>query len=41
MDFVWLDKGGMPPPKAVKEACDAAILNYMMQTDEYGINNDD
>lgn len=41
MDFVWLDKGGMPPPKAVKEACDAAILNYMMRDDEYGINNDD
>lgn len=39
-DFVWLDKGGMPPPEAVKKACDDAILNYMMRDDEYGINDD-
>lgn len=40
-DFVWLDKGGIPPVEQVKAACDAAMLNYMMRDDEYGINRDD
>lgn len=38
-DWVWLDAGA-PNLEAVKQACDAAILNYMVRDDEYGINNE-
>lgn len=36
-DWVFLDNGQVDMVK-LKEACDAAVLNYMMRDDEYGIN---
>lgn len=38
-DWVWLDAGALNL-NAIKQACDDAILNYMVRDDEYGINED-
>ncbi len=39
-DWVWLDKGGSPLLDEIRQACDAAVLNYMIRDDEYGINKE-
>lgn len=38
-DWVFLDNGP-PDLEKLKEACDAAVLNYMMRDDEYGLNQE-
>lgn len=39
-DFIWLDKGGIPPSADVKSACDRAFQNFMLRDDEYGLNSE-